>query len=270
MQSPFPGMDPFIESCGLWGDFHQSLISEIKNQLARAATERYLVRAEEREYVEFIQTDDKALKWFRPVVTISKRNRNPAPRGQARTAVVESNPGLAADSTLMHAFIEESVRESFVEIWDTQPGRRLVTCIEVLSAANKRKGAKGWRIYRRKRQSLMLAKVNLIEIDLLREGTRMAMLEPWPSSPYTLLVSRGGDEGLCRVWPAYSLKRLPTIPVPLAPPDSDLHLELQPMVQAIYELSRYARSINYRRADQAKLDEEEAKWLKKQLRMQRK
>lgn len=33
MTSPFPGMDPFIESRGLWGDFHGSLISEIKNAL---------------------------------------------------------------------------------------------------------------------------------------------------------------------------------------------------------------------------------------------
>ncbi len=24
MRSPFPGMDPFIESFGLWGDFHNS------------------------------------------------------------------------------------------------------------------------------------------------------------------------------------------------------------------------------------------------------
>ena len=29
MKSPFPGMDPYIEACGLWGDFHHELISEI-------------------------------------------------------------------------------------------------------------------------------------------------------------------------------------------------------------------------------------------------
>ena len=37
MPSPFPGMDPYIEECGLWEDFHGSLIHEIKITLARAA-----------------------------------------------------------------------------------------------------------------------------------------------------------------------------------------------------------------------------------------
>ena len=44
MKSPFPGMDPYIEACGLWGDFHHDLISEIKHALAQAVPERYLVR----------------------------------------------------------------------------------------------------------------------------------------------------------------------------------------------------------------------------------
>lgn len=26
MKSPFPGMDPYIEACSLWGDFHNRLI----------------------------------------------------------------------------------------------------------------------------------------------------------------------------------------------------------------------------------------------------
>ncbi|MGC8643010.1 MAG: DUF4058 family protein [Isosphaeraceae bacterium] len=46
MSSPFPGMDPYIEACGLWGDFHDGIISEIKNALAESAPERYLIRGE--------------------------------------------------------------------------------------------------------------------------------------------------------------------------------------------------------------------------------
>jgi hypothetical protein len=34
MNSPFPGMDPYIEHCGLWIDFHDDLIAEIKRSLA--------------------------------------------------------------------------------------------------------------------------------------------------------------------------------------------------------------------------------------------
>ena len=34
MRSPFPGMDPYIEACHLWEDFHHDLILEIKSVLA--------------------------------------------------------------------------------------------------------------------------------------------------------------------------------------------------------------------------------------------
>ena len=34
MPSPFPGMDSFIEACGLWGDFHDNLIAELERNLA--------------------------------------------------------------------------------------------------------------------------------------------------------------------------------------------------------------------------------------------
>jgi Protein of unknown function (DUF4058) len=29
MKSPFPGMDPYIEACGLWEGFHSHLIDKI-------------------------------------------------------------------------------------------------------------------------------------------------------------------------------------------------------------------------------------------------
>lgn len=29
MKSPFPGMDPYIEACNVWRDFHHHLIERI-------------------------------------------------------------------------------------------------------------------------------------------------------------------------------------------------------------------------------------------------
>ena len=46
MKSPFPGMDPFIEGCGLWWDFHDALVQAIKGVLADRVPEKYLVRTE--------------------------------------------------------------------------------------------------------------------------------------------------------------------------------------------------------------------------------
>ena len=49
MRSPFPGMDPYIEACGLWGDFHQDLIGAIKH--FNVAT-RQLQAKERRQFLE--------------------------------------------------------------------------------------------------------------------------------------------------------------------------------------------------------------------------
>ena len=44
MKSPFPGMDPFIEGCGLWEDFHGHLIEKIFETLAVTVPAKYVVR----------------------------------------------------------------------------------------------------------------------------------------------------------------------------------------------------------------------------------
>jgi hypothetical protein len=51
MKSPFPGMDPYIEACGLWGDFQHSLIDAISRRLAETTSERCLVRCGLRAHV---------------------------------------------------------------------------------------------------------------------------------------------------------------------------------------------------------------------------
>ena len=51
MQSPFPGMDPYIEACQLRDDFHHDLLLEIKGALAPQLPAGYVVRGSERTYL---------------------------------------------------------------------------------------------------------------------------------------------------------------------------------------------------------------------------
>jgi hypothetical protein len=247
MKSPFPGMDPYIEDCGLWGDFHFSLIAAISNVLAEVAPERYLVRIGERSYLVLLEEEGKAGDSVSPNVRVATSE--------------EGGPET------MRAFIEEEHREAFVEIYEATPEQRLVTSIEILSPSNKRAGSTGWDLYLRKRQSLLLGGANLIEIDLLRGGERMPMLDPWPNSPYTLMVARAKKPQICKTWPAHFRRPLPRIPVPLVKPDPDLALDLQPMVDAIYQRSRYERSIDYTRPLTPPLEAEASAWLAQQLRI---
>ena len=96
-------------------------------------------------------------------------------------------------------------------------------------------------------------------------GERMPMLDPWPNSPYYLLVSRADHAPSCRVWPAYFCRQLPEIPVPLEPPDADLTLALQPMIEAVYARSRYGRRIDYAKPLVSPLSPEAATWLAERL-----
>jgi hypothetical protein len=255
-------MDPYIEACGLWGDFHTHLIEKIYERLADAVPERYLVRAGERSYVVLVESEGKADHPFLPDVSITAaRGRK---KSTKKSAAALAEPASGIEPVEMRAFIEEEHREAFVEIYEVSAEQRLVTSVEVLSPSNKRPSTPGWDLYQRKRQSVLLGGVNLVEIDLLRGGERMPMLDPWPASPYTLLVARA-KKTLCKVWPTHFQRPLPAIPIPLAKPDPDIPLNLQPMLAAIYQRSRYERSIDYSKALSPPLSSEEAVWLQQQL-----
>jgi hypothetical protein len=265
MNSPFPGMDPFIEESGLWEDFHHHLIDKIYEQLADASPERYLVRTGERFYLVLVEAEGKQDYAFQPDVSVTApQGKHPRKKSEPTTAeLVEEEP------ITMCAFIAEEHREAFVEIRESEGDQRLVTCVEVLSPSNKRVGSVGREQYLRKRQSLLLEGVNLVEIDLLRGGERMPMFSPWPGCPYPLLVARAHKTQICKVWQGHFRTKLPRIPVPLAKPEPDLTLDLQPLIDGIYRRSRYSQSIDYTRPLKPALKGDDARWFRERLRQSR-
>jgi hypothetical protein len=246
MKSPFPGMDPYIEACGLWEGFHNHLIEAIYRAVAIALPAGYAVDTAVRSYVVLVEAEGKKERLAKADVTITESATGKRTRRKSGGLAV-AEPSEAAESVAMQAFIAEKFEETFVEIYAELEERVLVTCIEVLSPSNKRPATEGWIQYKRKRQALLLGHANFIEIDLLRGGTRHAMLTPWPDSPYALLVSRSSDTPYCRVWLGHYHCRLPAIPVPLLSPDPDLSLDLQPLIDGIFALGRYHERIDYSR-----------------------
>jgi hypothetical protein len=260
MKSPFPGMDPFIEACGLWEDFHHHLIEKIYEELAGTVPERYTVRTGERSYVVLADADGPTSYPFKPDARVTTSASGESSSAQKAGTALAGTATESAPVTL-RAFVEEEYRETFVEIYESIPEQRLVTSIEVLSPSNKRRGTEGWNLYLRKRQALLLGAANLVEIDLLRGSQRLPMLDPWPDSPYTVLVCRTERAPRCSVWPAHYLRPLPTVHVPLAKPDPDVALNLQPMIDAIYARSRYSRNIDYAKPLAPPLAATETAWL---------
>jgi len=264
MKSPFPGMDPYIEACGLWEGFHDRLVHKIDEALAQILPRGYFVDTAVRSYIVLIESEGKKEHLAQPdVAVIEAADKKKRRRKQGVVAVAE--PKEAAEAVQMRAFIAEKFEETFVEIYALREEQILVTAIEVLSPSNKRRNTEGWKEYERKRQAMLLGRANFVEIDLLRGGEKMPMLDPWPDCPYTLLVCRQSSAPYCRVWPAHFRRRLPVIPVPLLDPDPDLALDLQPLVDGIYALGRYDGRIDYAQPLSPPVADADAAWVRQQL-----
>jgi hypothetical protein len=262
-------MDPFIEGCGLFEDFHPKLIGEIERSLSRLVPDHYAVRLGERSYIVLASRGKESRRHqMLPDVAVLAATPSRKRRGTTATAVHVAEEANGTSVT-MQALLEVEFREMFIEIRQLRPQRRLITTIELLSPSNKRPDTPGWQLYLRKRQS-SLGRANLVEIDLLRGGRRMPMADDWPESPYYVLVCRKQDAPRCSVWPAFSLKSLPPLRVPLDPPDSDVTLDLQALANAVSERSHYGEDIDYRKSIRPRLGEDEGRWLRQQLRHRRK
>lgn len=265
MRSPFPGMDPYIEACHLWEDFHHDLLIEIKHALAPLLPARYVVRAGERSYMVLSAKNGEDEYRMQADVTLARKPGPGAPAESAATAVLDVTEAAAAPIT-MRALIKSEFREGFLEIKEAHGDRQLVTSIEILSPSNKRFGSEGWFEYLRKRQACVSGWINFVEIDLLRRGRRMPMEDDWPDSPYYLLVCRKEQAPRCTVWEATYSRPLQPIPIPLLPSDPDIVLDLEPLVQKVYDVSHYDLDIDYRQPLSPPLAPAEVAWLDERLR----
>ncbi|GAB4423360.1 MAG: DUF4058 family protein [Anaerolineae bacterium] len=262
MPSPFPGMDPYLEGY-LWPDVHQALANKFRQQLAPQIQPNYVARLEISVIEDTTFTAEVGVMY--PDVEVLKIKPPPpppppAPAGGA--AVLEAEAILTAPLTIPLP----QVRLVSVEIRDVAQNQ-LVTCIEILSPVNKREPHLSQ--YRLKRLRLHEAGVHLLEIDLLRRGSR-----PWthpriPDTPYLALLTRAEIPAV-EVWPIRLQDKLPLLPVPLRPPDKDATLDLAAALTAVYDEAYYHLSIDYaQEPPPPPLAEEETAWSRGQIKIEK-
>jgi Protein of unknown function (DUF4058) len=235
MPSPFPGMNPYLEGY-LWPDVHHALASKIRQQLVPKLRPRYTARLE--IYLVEDTTPEAEIGILYPDVEILQvKQSNAASVPSSNEAAVAIAPAPLTLPVLQPV----ETRLSSIEIRDTAKNL-LITSIEILSPVNKREP--GLTPYRQKRQRLYQAGIHLIEIDLLRRGTRPYNHPRLPNVPYVVTLTRA-QSGIVEVWPIELQDRLPTIPVPLRTPDADIPLELSSALEEIYDEAAYDLSIDY-------------------------
>jgi Protein of unknown function (DUF4058) len=259
MPSPFPGMDPYLEGY-LWVDVHNALASKIRQQLAPKIQPSYTVRLE--VYLVQDTAPESEIGILYPDVEVLCQNL--VPSASTRSPLpAESGNLLVTPAPLMLPLMPPiDVRIVTVEIRDTA-SNTLVTSIEILSPVNKREP--GLTPYRQKRSRLHNANVHLIEIDLLRRGTRPFAHPQLPTVPYLITLTRAQAQAV-EVWPIALQDALPVIPVPLRSPDADVPLDLATALRDIYDEAFYNLSIDYRQLPpKPPFAEDDLAWMNAQL-----
>lgn len=235
MPSPFPGMDPYLESPTHWSDLHARLVNVLSEVIADRLPDNYFARLG--EDVVLIQPDVPHRQAREPDVLIA---RDPSRTGGVATALIG---GIrVAPTTLANVEYLDPHTETFIEILRL-PGQEVVTVLELLSPTNKTGEGRGF--YFEKRQQLIHRKVNIVELDLIRAGRRLELDRPLPPGDYYAFVSRGSRSPLCDVYPWTVRQSLPVLPIPLLAPDPDIEIDLEAAFQMAYQRGRYERLVRY-------------------------
>jgi Protein of unknown function (DUF4058) len=258
MPSPFPGMNPYLENPALWQKVHKRLMVAIADNLSPQLRPKYIVDIEERVYQT---TDDDSLLVGIPDVVVQVQQTAIKPE-TANIAVV-APPGKP---TTVNIPIPETVRESYLEVRDVVT-REVVTVIEVISPKNKRPG-EGLRAYEKKRLRVLGSLTNLVEIDLLRLGKPMLIYDSEISGNYRILVSRSERRPKADLY-AFNLQNaIPLFSLPLREDDVEPLVDLQTLLNELYDRASYDLVIDYSKEAVPALSENDAVWADLVLRQQ--
>ena len=253
MPSPFPGIDPYLETPQFWRGNHNGLIYELFGTLNQVLPPGFAALYEERVIVL------PAGRSFIPDMLLKTREPYPPFSSVAATAVL--------DSPTAHGIIrieEEEIYEGYIEIVTTDSREQILTVIEVLSPTNKKAG-QSQEEYQDKQRTTIQSRINLLEIDLLRGGMHTV------AAPQSLLEERGAWDGIVclsraehpkefEYWFCRMSEPLPAIRVPLMAGIEEISLSLQAAYSSVYDKGPYHRLAEYHLPPPIPFTKEESLW----------
>ena len=248
MPSPFPGMNPYLEHPELWTGLHLLLIAELNNYLAPQLRPKYRVAVEVRVYET---SGERSLLVGIPDLTVKR----------SLSATHEKIPNLAVADPPVQPItvtvpIPETIRQGYLEVREVATGE-VVTVIELLSPVNKR-SEKGRKAYESKRLRVLGSLTHWVEIDLLRSGQPMPFFSDSIQTHYRILVSRSDRRPQADLY-AFNLQhQIPAFPLPLKSEDSEPLVDLQSLLNGVYDRAGYDLAIDYTKEPVPPLSEEDA------------
>lgn len=255
MKSPFPGVDPYLESQGVWTDFHGEFIYAWRRCLLDVLPDDYDARTSEHVYI--IHGPGESKQHIIPDVALEELPDSKRIGGGAATAVAAQSDVETFTIPLPETY---EVRESYIKILK-HPERTLVAVLEALSPTNK--GSER-RAYLEKRDEVLGSAIHLVELDLLLGGQRLPMRKPLPTGHYYAIVSCSEKRPDAEVTPWTVRRTLPTIAIPLADPGAQVKIDLQQVFETAYERGGFDRAIDYDKPLSLPLAQAELDWAQDQ------
>lgn len=257
MPSPFPGMNPYLEHPDVWPEVHNRLIVEVANALVPQVRPKYRVAIEKRIYEinDNPNTNGSSSELLAGIPDVTVKRQQGDLNYQASAVAVASPTTQAMNVTVP---LPEEIREAYLEVRELESGR-VITVIEILSPANKRKG-EGRETYIKKRQRVLGSLTHLVEIDLLRQWQPMPLLTPNIESDYRMLVSCHDTRPQAKLYAVNLRSPLPTFSLPLQPKDTEPTLDLQSLLHEVYHTAGFDYTTDYGRDPQPPLNQEDTAW----------
>ena len=261
-KNPFPGMNPFFER--VWYDAHFMLIAYMHDAIQERLPSDLVIRAEQGTRTVIGEQSGSS---YRPDISISESFTLKEDTATAVAPVPAADPSLLTTEPIRILVEEET--ERWLEIRDTFG--RLITVLELLSPSNKRDF--GREDYLRKRGRYITARINLVEIDLVRQGSsvfpdRVRETLRTKRATYGICVFRAAQPIAYEIYPVGLRERIPAIRIPLRPTDADAMLDPQPLVDQCYQRGRY-HSLDYSSDPEPPFSTENKAWIDQILREQK-
>lgn len=267
MPSPFPGMDPFLETNPIFQELHTQMLAEMQALLQPQLRPKYVARLE-RHLSEGSVWDAPqgavTLERKEPDVTVVSRSASRRHTGSTATL---AQPAASATEELDTDELELRKQRRIVIYVQDRP-RLAVAGIELLSPGNKQPGALAQERYLEKRASALHGGLHWIEIDLLRGGVRPAIPVPLPEpADYLSYVAQATATGWKHLVYAWGLRDpLPMLPIPLLGEDQ-AQLELGRCFAVAYDRIAADDEVDYgAQPPSPPLGKSDAAWLDQLLR----
>jgi hypothetical protein len=247
-------MNPYLEHHARWVAVHNRLIVAIADDLAPRLRPHYYVEIESRVYLAEVEGADLVGR-----ADVAVAGGPGAPERPVR-------PRVDSSILTVRVPVVEETNETYLEVREVDT-ERVVTVLEVLSPTNKRPG-RGRDLYLGKRMEVLASRTHLVEIDLLRAGAPMPILDDRTSSDYRILVSRANQRPNADLY-AFSVRQpIPVFPLPLKKNEQGPEVDIGRLLHALYERASYDLRIDYKREPEPPLAPQDAGWADELLREQ--